>query len=705
MSLYVGTDVGGTFTDLVVLSDAGDFNTFKVSTTPDDRSRGVVDALKLAAEGLSVSPDELAAELAYFAHGTTAATNAFLERKGSPTALLTTMGFRDILRLQRAMASWAGAPFEEISHYSARTTPPPIVPLELVGEIDERIDYAGNVIAPLNEERARVLIRRLVASGAQSIAIALLWSFRNPSHEERLAELVTEEAPDIFVSRSSELIPILGEYERTSTTTINAYLGPVIEQYFVRLDDSLRNLSYQGECSIMDSGGGVLPASEASQHAVGLLTSGPAAGVLASARLGEQLGIPNIVTTDMGGTSFDVGLIVGGEPVVDSERIVGRFHVALPAIRVVAIGAGGGSIAKVEDGHLTVGPQSAGALPGPACYQLGGTLPTVTDADVVLGIIDPEYFLGGRMTLDRTLSEQAISKHVAGPLGMTAVEAAAGIREVADNHMADVLRSVTLRMGIDPRDFVAFAFGGAGPTHVYRYAAEAGISDVIIPATATVHSAYGCLISDRHRSFSLAMGQHAPAGFERASDHVDVAVMNDGFASLEEHCCKALSDDADLRRFVGMRFRMQTHEMGVPVPGGRLAAEDLDSLVDAFEKIYEQIFGEGTALRGSGVEFTAMRVEARLPVLGTRLRPQAQQGGDVRIKGRRRVFFYEEATEADVPIYLGESLPAATTLIGPAIIEYTGTTVVVGPNQSAHRDVGGNLRLDLGLASTERTQA
>ena len=398
MEYFIGTDIGGTFTDLVMLSETGEVTIVKSPTTPSNRTQGVLNALDAAAERQGIDAKALIKQLQYFAHGTTAATNAFIERKGAKTGLLITRGFADTLRIERCMASWAGLADHEIAHFSKRTIPTPIIPLGLIEEIEERIDERGAIIAPLAEAAARDSIRRLAAKGVEAIAITLLWSFRNPMHEQRLAELVREEAPNVFVTISSELVPILGEYERASTTSINSYLGPVIHRYINGLEKSIRDYGYDGPISIMESGGGVLPAREAAFQAANLLTSGPAGGVLASQKLGERLGFKNIITSDMGGTSFDVGLIVDGQPILATSREVGRFHVALPAIKVTAIGAGGGSIARVRGGHLTVGPDSAGAEPGPVCFGRGGTEPTITDADVVLGIIDPNYFLGGEMS-------------------------------------------------------------------------------------------------------------------------------------------------------------------------------------------------------------------------------------------------------------------------------------------------------------------
>mgnify|MGYP003575441769 CR=1 FL=1 len=687
---YIGTDIGGTFTDLVLLTDDGDVRIFKALTTPDDRTRGVLDAMEIAAEATGVTPADLVGRLKYFSHGTTAATNAFIERKGATTGLLTTRGFEDTLRIQRAMGGWVGLPAHEISHFSKRHLPDPIIPQELIEGVVERIDYKGMVVMPLDEEAARASIRRLVAKGVESIAISLLWSFTNPAHERRLAELVEEEAPGLFVTISSLLVPIIGEYERTSTTAINAYLGPVIHRYVNGLEAAVRGYGFNGPISIMESGGGVLPANEAAFQAANLLTSGPAGGVLASQKLGELLGYPNVLTADMGGTSFDVGLIVDGQPLLETVREEGRFHVALPSIKVTAIGAGGGSIARVRDGHLTVGPESAGSTPGPACYGRGGTEPTITDAGVVLGIIDPRYFLGGKMGLDVAAAHDAVRIHVAEPLGMSVAEAAAGIREVANNQMADLLRRVTLRAGYDPRDFVLMAYGGAGATHAHQYAEVAGIGTVVVPKTGPAHSAYGTVTGDRHRSFSQGIGQHAPARFSRASDHVDIARINTGFAELEARAKEALGEDVAIHRFVGMRFRQQVHEIGVEVPRGTLGPDHIDAMVDAFEVQYERGYGKKTAVRIPGVEFTVVRVEGTSPVIKPEAREVAASGRTNAAAGSRQVYFYGSGF-IETPIYRSEDVGPGHPIQGPAIIERPDTTIVVGPGQSAEMERYGNI--------------
>jgi len=694
MDYYIGTDIGGTFTDLVMLSDAGEVTIVKSPTTPADRTQGVLNALDAAAERLGVKPQALIENLRYFAHGTTAATNAFIERKGAKTGLLITRGFADTLRIQRCMASWAGLADHEIAHFSKRTIPTPIIPLDLIEEIEERIDERGLVIAPLGEKAARESIRRLAAKGVEAVAITLLWSFRNPVHEQRLEELVREEAPNMFVTTSVALIPILGEYERASTTSINSYLGPVIHRYINGLEKSIRDYGYGGPVSIMESGGGVLPASEAAFQAANLLTSGPAGGVLASQKLGERIGFKNIITSDMGGTSFDVGLIVDGQPILATSREVGRFHVALPAIKVTAIGAGGGSIARVRSGHLTVGPDSAGAEPGPVCFGRGGADPTITDADIVLGIIDPKYFLGGEMTLDAEKAKAAILERIAKPLGFDLYEAAAGIREVANNQMADLLRRVTTRSGYDPRGFVIFAYGGAGPTHAHLYGSIAGISTVVVPTTASGHSALGAVAADRHRSFSLSFGHHAPPRFKKASDHIDAAALNEGFAKLDELCRAALGDDARVEHLVTMRFRFQVHEIPIEVPGRNLMPADVDALVDRFVEKYERIYGKDTALRGTGVEFNVLRAEAVAPVQKPVLSLLPKRDAKPEPVAVRKVYFYKLGFK-DTPVYRSENLGPGTLLAGPVIVERPDTTIVVGVGQSLEVEPYGNFILRL----------
>jgi N-methylhydantoinase A len=690
----VGTDIGGTFTDMVVVDQAGGVRAFKTPTTPADRSLGVVEGFQLAAAEYGASLDAFCRGVLYFAHGTTAATNALIERKGERTGLLTTRGFGDTLLMQRAMGSWTGIG-DRSGHYSQRRNPVPIVDKDDIVEIDERLDFAGDEVVALDEEQVREAARRLRARGCQGIAVCFLWAFVRPDHERRAAAIVREEWPEVFLTLSSDIAPVMGEYERTATAVINSYLGPVIHRYVGLLEDRLHESGFAGDFSVMDSGGGVMQAREAAQRAVNMLTSGPAGGVLASAALARRLGYPNVLTSDMGGTSFDVGLIVDGEPLVETFSQAGSYHLACPRIRVTAIGSGGGSIARVEDGILVVGPESAGADPGPACYGRGGREPTVTDADVVLGVIDPDYFLGGRIPLRRDLAEEAIRRQVAEPLDMTVAQAAAGIRQVADNQMADLLRQVTVQQGHDPRDFVLFAYGGAGPTHAYAFASEAGIGTIVVPATATAHSAYGAVSSDQFRAFQLSDTQRTAPHSRRASEHLDVARINAKFAELEERCRAAMGEDSRLRlsRVLYFRFRRQTHELPIAVPAGELRGEDVDRLAEEFHERYERIYGKGTSLPEAGIEINTYRVEGRIPppALVVESRQAGEGGGSLAgaLLGEREVDF--GGAPARTAVYRGEDVPAGAELEGPAILEFPGTTVVVGPRQQAAVDAEGNV--------------
>jgi N-methylhydantoinase A len=663
----VGTDIGGTFTDMVVIDEAQAIRQFKVPTTPADRSLAVIDGFKLAAEHYGMTLADFTKNVAYFAHGTTAATNAYIERKGERTGLLTTRGFGDTMFVQRSMGSWTGVG-DRSSHYSERRNPVPIVPRGDIVEIDERLDFAGDEIVPLQREQVRAAVRKLREQGVGAIAICFLWAFVRPDHEIEAAKIVREEWPDVFLTLSSEIAPVIGEYERTATTVVNSYLGPIISRYVELLENRLRLNGFGGDFTVMDSAGGVVEAREAGTRSVELMVSGPAGGVLASAALARRLGFPNVITGDMGGTSFDAGLIVDGEPLVTTMSITGSYHIASPRIRVTAIGAGGGSIASVDpDGVLIVGPESAGAVPGPACYGGTGTRPTVTDADVVLGIIDPKSFLGGAIPLYRDRAEEAIRIHVAEPLGLSVLEAAAGIRAVAENQMADLVRTVTIQQGYDPRDFVMFAYGGAGPTHGYAIATEAGINTVVIPSTATVHSGYGAVSSDRFRGFQQSSPQHTEPGGTDPAAHLDVDRINKTFAELEARCRTAMHDHPALqmKRLLYFRFRRQAHELPVPVSNGELTTESLRLLVNDFFTRYERIYGPGTSLAAAGIEINTFRVEGRIPAA----KPAEQSGrarrtdaGSQLRLGSRTVMFDEMI---ETQIYRGELLPPGETSRAP----------------------------------------
>src|SRR6266545_2411841 len=451
MAFFVGTDVGGTFTDLWVADATGEARVFKSPTTADVMG-GVVSALNLAAQSYRLDFGAFCARIERFGHGTTVSLNALLTGRAAKTAVVTTQGFGDTLEIGRMRRQTAGLSDTEVTDYFLHNRHLPIIPRERIVEVNERIDANGTVVAPLDEQQAREQLRALKRDGIEAIAICTLWSTANPVHELRLKEIVAQELPGAFLSLSHEISSVVGEYGRMSTAAANAALGPIAGRYLARLEQTLRGAGMRVPILMMTNAGGVLPTDVLNDRPAFALFSGPAAGVIGSLAIGERIGAKNLLTTDIGGTSFDVGVVVDGRPLMRREISVAGADIRVPSIDVASIGAGGGSIAAVRFGNLTVGPQSAGANPGPACYGRGGTEPTATDADLVLGVLDPDNFLGGTMKLDVEAAHRAITDKVAKPLGMSVTEAACGIREVLDARMADLLRRSTVERGHDPRE-------------------------------------------------------------------------------------------------------------------------------------------------------------------------------------------------------------------------------------------------------------
>jgi N-methylhydantoinase A len=489
-------------------------------------------------------------------------------------------------------------------------------------------------------------------------------------------------------------MPVIREYERTCTTVFDSYLAPTVSSYIGGLEALLKRNGLKGPLTVMSSSGGVLMPEQAKNKPIYLINSGPAGGVISSVYLGEALGHRNIITTDMGGTSFDVSLIVEGRPILGLRRHVAKYLLHVPMIDVTTIGAGGGSIARVEAGELIVGPQSAGAYPGPACYDKGGTEPTVTDADVVLGLIDPDYFLGGRIKLNKANAERAIEEKIARPLGLDVIHAAAGIKRVIDNKTADLLRTLTLARGYDPRDFVLYAFGGAGPTHCTSYGTELGVKSIIVPFTATVHCAFGAVGADLVHVREHAEIMRTPMFFEKASKYFDCARCNIIFEDMEEQSRLVLNrpelkkQDIAFHRSVDLRYRRQAFELAVPVPSRRLTRDDIDNMVADFDKNYEELYGPETAFREAGIETTLFRVEAMAKVAKPRLRVYSPATNDVSqaLIGKRRVYFYEVEDFVPTNVYDGLKLGPGHVINGPAIIQQPGTTVVIGSSQDGRID-------------------
>ncbi len=699
MPYIIGIDTGGTFTDCVVMDSGGRIVTGKASSTPDDFSDGVMESLRLAGERLGLTTEALLRDTLRLALGTTVGTNAMLQRRGAKVGLVTTKGHRDVIHIMRGARGVPGLNNVQVLHFPESGKPDPIVPKPLIAEVSERVDCKGQVVVELNEDEAERAIRSLVGKGVEAIAICFLWSFKRAEHERRVKRMVEDLAPGVFVCCSADLIPRWGEYERTVATVLNAYLGPVMSRYLGRLETRAQESGLLYPLQVMQCGGGVIPAGEAARRAFLTLDSGPVAGVLASQYLGAIVGHKHVIATDMGGTSFDVGLVWDGEPVASYQSVVHQYEYFVPRIDIRSIGSGGGSIVWIDEvsGTMRVGPISAGAQPGPACYGRGGTQPTVTDADLVLGYIDPGNFLGGRLRLDADRARRSLGP-IATRLGLGLVETAAGAARVVEYQMADLIRKATVQKGYDPRDCVVFAYGGAGPVHAGVYARELGAQSVVVPlgGICSLWSALGAASADLLHIYEAVDIQPSPW---------DPARVMQRFAELEERGRAQLRADGvepasgRLSRSADIRYKGQINEVEVPVPAGLLGEAALTRLVADFHRRYETVYGQGAGFHEARVEIVTYRVRASAVSAKPRIvaAPEAdRQPAAVAAAGTRPVYWAELGDFEPTPIFSGERLVAGNVVSGPAIVQVPDTTIVVHPFQTARVDPYGNVLIDLG---------
>ena len=692
MGFFVGTDVGGTFTDLWVCAGDGRARVFKAPTTKDVLG-GLSEAIGIAAESYGLSFGDFCAQIERFGHGTTIGLNALLTGSAARTAVLTTRGFGDTLEIARMRRQTAGMSEVEYTDAFLRNRFGPLVPRRQVVEIDERIDATGAVIIPLDETQARQALRGLKASGVEAIAVCTLWSTQNPAHEKRLGKLAREELPEAFVSLSHEISPAVGEYGRMCTTAANAALGPLAGRYLARLEATLREAGMRVPVLMMTCSGGVLPTAALNDRPVYGLNSGPAGGVVGSQAIGARAGLANILCTDIGGTSFDVGVVVDGKPIMRSEIVLAGADLRVHSIDVESIGAGGGSIAQVQFGELRVGPKSAGANPGPACYGRGGVEPTATDADLVLGVLDPENFIGGRMKLDLAAAERAIEERIARPLGISVTEAAWAIREVLDARMADLLRRQTIERGYDPRDFALFANGGAGPSHAWVLSAELGLSSFIVPATATAVSAFGT--GNSHLGFTAECPLYVRVRPGATPSDKDLSRISEALGAMAAEVRANLEragarTEVRVTRLLAIRFRGQTHAIDVEVSGERFDAAAFASVTARFEAEYNALFGHGAAFSRAGYEVLALRAigKGALPPPAV-----ARQGEPLRLAKPRKVVFRDPKAPVDTAVYLTSFPEPGARAEGPCIIEFPGQSVVVPPGSTAVADEHGNIHV------------
>ena len=683
----VGIDVGGTFTDLICVTPDGEVVLDKTPTTPEDQSIGVMAGLELLAERVGLSLADLSSHLETLVHGTTTADNTMIEMNGAPTGLLVTEGHRDEIEMRRVHK-------EEIWDPSY-PAPEPIARRRVRIPIPERCAYDGEVLQPLDEGAVRRGVQRLQKLGVRSIAVVFLHSFTNPTHELRARELVLEEFPDVeHISLSHEVMPRAPEYERTSTTLVNAYVAPRIAAYTGQLTEKLRAAGYGGQMLIMQSTGGVMPPDYVARRAVSLLASGPTGGVMGAAVAASRSGAPDFVAVDMGGTSYDVCLVRGGHPEIKTDwNWRYRYYIGQPMVDVESVGAGGGSIAQVRQGALLVGPESAGSQPGPVCYGRGGTRATVTDADAVLGYLPADEFADGRMTLDVDAARAAIERDVASPLGLDVVDAAWGIERIVNANMANAVRKVVAQYGADARELAMIAYGGNGAVHAWAQARELGIRRILVPKAAPAFSALGLLVAD----YLIDLTRAYVVPLSRVDVSRVVHLFDEMLDEADKELAPAALDAGDVSRelFALMCYPGQNFDMSVPVPEGTALTDA--GLLDLAGRFHDQHEADrGFAFRGQQPLLRGVRLIAT----GTTPKPPTlAHVGDVADasvarKGSRPVYFGESFV--DTPVYDGARLGTGATVEGPALIEEPFTVVVLPPGDRAVLDRHGNYDIAVG---------
>jgi N-methylhydantoinase A len=696
MSYRIGIDVGGTFTDFVLARGDGSLALAKEPTTWPDQSEGVLRGIQRLAAGEGLASRALLEATDLIVHGTTTADNTMIEMNGAKTGLLTTAGHRDEIEIRRG--------YKEDIWDPGFPPPTPIARRRHRLGIPERLDFRGEVVTPLDEEAVRAAARRLGRDGIESIAVCLLFSFVNPAHERRVREILREELPAARVSLSHEVMPTAPEFERTSTALVDAYVGPRVESYLRRLERALREGGYAADLLIMQSSGGIMTADFLARRAVASLGSGPTGGVMGACAVAQRSGVSDFVAIDMGGTSYEACLVRGGRPNVKSYwNWQHRYLVGLPMVEIHSIGAGGGSIARVEAGALAVGPESAKADPGPICYGRGGKRPTVTDANLLLGYINPEALCGGDFKLERAGVREAVLEQIGRPLGLDAVEAAYGIFRIVNANMANAIRRVSSQAGHDPRELCMVVYGGNGPVHAGMQAEELGIRRLLVPKTSPAFSALGLLLADY--AVDAQRSYIAPSG------RADVARINAIFEELERSAEQELAAarlarrDLVFQRYVNLCYPGQTFDMAVPArtgPDGRMAREDLARTVAAFHDLHEELHAyavreEEPVLRSVRVQTQGRTRKPTLPELAPSGRPLREA-----LRARRPAWF--GGRFVDTPVYDGDALGAGHRIEGPAIVEERFTTIVVYPGHVAELDRHGNYAIELGASALPREE-
>jgi N-methylhydantoinase A len=677
----VGVDSGGTFTDVFLFDDdSGRVEVWKVSSTPDDPSRGIAGGV---AEGMA-RVGAAADAIGYFGHGTTVGTNALIQHRGVKTGLITTDGFRDLLEIGRQK--------RPDLYDLAADKPPVLVTRDLRMEVPERVRHDGTVETSLDETAVREAVRALRKAGVAAVAICFLYGFVRPDHEVTARRILAEEFPEAFACASHEVAPEFREYERMSTTVVNAFLGPVMRSYINRLADRLQQLGLRVAPHLTQSNGGVIGFEQAARLPVRTVLSGPSTGVVAAQAVGRMAGFPNLITFDMGGTSTDVALLQNGTCRLANEATVHGYPIKAPMLDIHTVGAGGGSIAYVDGGGLLkVGPRSAGAFPGPVCYDKGNTEPAVTDANVVLQTLNPTHLLGGRMAVRQDLARAAIGR-LADQLGMGLMETAQGIISVVTANMARAIRVVSVQRGHDPRDYTLAAFGGAGPLHAARLARELDISRILVPRNPGILCAMGLLLTDLRADFASTRLQTLSAAATSAIEEIFAGLRIQADAWFDDEAIDTAS--RVLFRTVDMRYAGQNYELPVALPDGPVTAATLDALAAGFEAAHRRMYG--FIAEGEPMQLVTFRVEATGLVRKAEFQPRPDQGPDAAwaIIGHREIWLPEAGGFVSCPIYDRDRLDSGNRIAGPAIVEQMDATTVVLPDMIARVEPYLNLILE-----------
>ncbi|MBL7176785.1 MAG: hydantoinase/oxoprolinase family protein [Desulfobacteraceae bacterium] len=675
----IGIDTGGTFTDVILINEEGNITVKKVPSTPEHPEEAVINGLVEAGVDTAM--------IDRFVHGTTVNTNAMITGTGAKTGLVTTEGFRDVLEIRRAhrLADYVNL------YNLQQELPKPIVPRRYRKEVGERVLYDGSVLRPLPEDEVRSVAESLMKEGMEAVAVVYIFAYNYPDHEKRTKEIIQEILPNAFVTTSIETDAVFREYERTSTTVINAYLGPHSRTYFSKLGEKVKEKGVNSEVILMGSNGGTLELKSAIEKPVTTILSGLAGGSIGGAFLADLTGRKDVITVDMGGTSCDVCLIHDGIPTVTTEGKIANHSLTIPMIDVHTIGAGGGSIAWIDSGGaLRVGPQSAGAEPGPACYGKGGDLPTVTDADLILGYLNPNNFLGGKIILDMEKARDAIKKHIVKPFGFASVEEAAfAIHQIVNSNMSSALRVVSVDKSYDPREFTLVAFGGAGPVHSIDLADSLNIPELLIPRYPGIHSAVGLLVADNQHDFRRS--------YVAPLDGADLGYIEEIYRELEKEGKERMTKEGipeekqEIRRFAEIRYIGQAHEVNLPVQEGEITKSVLDDIKEKFHEAHFNLYSH------SSPDAPTMFVTLAVKAIGRTPTPTFQHiekgTGKPNSIEMRPVYFGEYKKYVDTPVYSRKELLASQKIEGPAIIEQMDSTTLILPNHEATVDHVGSLTI------------